>query len=681
MWYKCLRTMETNMSNSESRQFRMHPQLLFDVIRRQAGTLGKAVLEGIMNSADAGASRCDITLSDGKLTISDDGKGFKDRGEIERFFETFGQPHDASENKIYGTFRMGRGQLFAFGRNHWVTGQFEMRVDVQGKGLDYDLTTASDKSVKGCQISVELYRKLLPSELQETTREIEKLSKYIAMRVSINGELISVDCSKQKWDHETDEAYVKLSGSAPVLSVYNLGVHVKDYSSHVFGTGGVVVSRKQLKVNFARNDVMVNECPVWRKVKKFVDQKATEQNVRKPVLSEWERKRLCDQISSGDLSPKEYRELRLFTDVTGRHWDLDGISNALYRVNHKVSVAPAGDRRGEKLHMQKVAFIFSDENVERFNCSSTGGFFSLLRKMYKSAKGYDLDCKPVEFKTIAESIKNDLDTLDPKDLTPTERVWQRVIDAHQHVFADALAGRRSTYACSNSRRVVVGSSSSADGWTDGMNYISVAREFLRNCKFDLGGLLKVGRLMLHEYCHGAPDTAEHRHGQEFYQLFHDNSETISEFAIGAFRKLEDVFASENKRLTKIELKHKDAIIRTSGAQDRFLAVAARVSERTPAKAGAKAKPQAEPKGKPESKPVSGANPYRASSDYGILFAVGNAEFHDRDDLIKAVASKTGKTAEQVLNNYRVLANPNHRSNGNRSKVDERDGRVRIVKVA
>jgi len=653
----------------------MHPQLLFDVIRRQAGTLGKAVLEGIMNSADAGSSKCDITIAADRVTIIDDGKGFKDRSEIERFFETFGQPHDASENKIYGTFRMGRGQLFAFGHNHWVTGQFEMRVDVQRKGLDYDLTTA-DKSVKGCNIDVALYRKLLPSELLETEREIEKLTKYIAMRVTINGRTISVDCSKQKWDHATDEAYIKLSASAPVLSVYNLGVHVKDYSSHVFGTGGVVVSRQQLKVNFARNDVMVNECPVWRKVKKFVDQKATEQNVRKPVLTEWERKRLCDQISSGDLAPRDYAELRLFTDVTGRHWELEGLSNALWKMNRKTSIAPAGDRRGEKLHMQKVAFIFSDENVERFNCSSASAFFSLLRKMHKDAKRYDLDCKVVDFKTIAESIKNDLDTLEPKDLTPTERVWQRLIDSHQSVFYSALSGREFR-GHEDSRKIVIGSSSSADGWTDGSNYVSVAREFLRNCKFDLGGLLKVGRLMLHEYCHGAPDTAEHRHGQEFYQLFHDNSETISEFAIRAFRKLEDVFASENKRLTKIELKHKDAIIRTSGAQDRFLAVAARVAERVPAKA--KAEPKIEPKQTPP-KPVSG-QPYRESSDYGILFAASSWGFQDRDLLIKAVAEKTGKTFDNVLNNYRVLSNPNHRSNGNRSRGEEQGGKVRLVRVS
>jgi len=37
---------------AEQRKFQMHEKLLLDVIKRQAGTLQKAVLEGVMNSED-----------------------------------------------------------------------------------------------------------------------------------------------------------------------------------------------------------------------------------------------------------------------------------------------------------------------------------------------------------------------------------------------------------------------------------------------------------------------------------------------------------------------------------------------------------------------------------------------------------------------------------------------------
>ena len=48
---------------SERRRFGMHQNLLYDVILRQAGTLQKAVLEGVMNGVDARATRIDIQIT------------------------------------------------------------------------------------------------------------------------------------------------------------------------------------------------------------------------------------------------------------------------------------------------------------------------------------------------------------------------------------------------------------------------------------------------------------------------------------------------------------------------------------------------------------------------------------------------------------------------------------------
>lgn len=79
--------------NTEARRFVMHPNLLYDVILRQAGSLEKAILEGVMNAIDAGASRCVVRLEARKVVIEDDGRGFRSRSEIEAFFETFDTPY------------------------------------------------------------------------------------------------------------------------------------------------------------------------------------------------------------------------------------------------------------------------------------------------------------------------------------------------------------------------------------------------------------------------------------------------------------------------------------------------------------------------------------------------------------------------------------------------------------
>src|SRR6266436_3542027 len=72
---------------SERRRFRMHAQLLYDVILRQAGSLAKAFLEGVMNSVDAHASYVDLWLNEDRGLLVDDGEGFKNRREVEDWFE------------------------------------------------------------------------------------------------------------------------------------------------------------------------------------------------------------------------------------------------------------------------------------------------------------------------------------------------------------------------------------------------------------------------------------------------------------------------------------------------------------------------------------------------------------------------------------------------------------------
>ena len=81
-------------SKKEQRRLTVHPHLIYDVITMQAGTLSKAIQEGVQNTFDAGATRCDVRLTSAQFTVTDDGKGFGSREEVEQFFEVFGLPHE-----------------------------------------------------------------------------------------------------------------------------------------------------------------------------------------------------------------------------------------------------------------------------------------------------------------------------------------------------------------------------------------------------------------------------------------------------------------------------------------------------------------------------------------------------------------------------------------------------------
>lgn len=159
--------MQALATHTQSRRLTIHPAMIYDVIARQSGTVSKAIMEGVMNSGDAGATRCDVTITDTEYFVTDDGKGFRDQAEIVSFFETFGTPHSEGD-ATFGRYRIGRGQGFSFGVNQWLTGCFDMRVDIKGRGLDYDLSVHPEPIFDGCCINVTLYDRLSPGDLAAT---------------------------------------------------------------------------------------------------------------------------------------------------------------------------------------------------------------------------------------------------------------------------------------------------------------------------------------------------------------------------------------------------------------------------------------------------------------------------------------------------------------------------------
>lgn len=518
---------------AEKRTFKPHPKLLMDVITRQAGTLAKAMLEGVMNSIDAGAKRCDVVLNAAALEISDDGKGMTDRAQIEHFFEVFGQPHDESEGKRYGTFRMGRGQLFAFGKNRWRTGPFEMEVDIQSRGLDYDLHTL-DEPAAGCTVKVELYKRLLPSELADAERTIRRWVRYAgeSCEVYVNGELASSDPSGEKWDYTTPEAYVRLNQTS-AIEVYNLGVHCLDLSKYRYGLGGVVVSRKQLKVNFARNDIQA-DCPVWLKVKRLIDQNATARSLKAPRLDDAGRARLVEQFAAGDLTYEEFRDRKVIQAVNGRHYSLDQLERHCgYGKAVPLMAAPLRDLKADQVHSQALGAVLSDNALEAFGMKLP----KLVAFLNKARRDHERRCygedSPPDEKFVAgdlaeatKSFSGEFVPLADKDLTKREKAWKDLAETAAWEIASALnrdrRGRRDTMAAiRQSRKITIGKDESGATWTDGRTFVGFSRGYLADVDFGVEGLYAVALTVLREMAHDDPTGPEQNLGPDYLQAVVD----------------------------------------------------------------------------------------------------------------------------------------------------------------
>ena len=554
----------------ETRKFSMHSQLLFYVIQRQAGTLAKAILEGVMNAVDARAKQCSVTLDSQTLTIVDDGAGFRSKKEIIKFFEVFGQLHEENESKIYGTFRIGRGQLFSYGINKWRTGFYSMAVDIKNNGLNYELNRESEK-VKGCHVGVDLYDELSLSEVAETARILEKWCKWAPCNVTINGKQVNKDPEKAVWSHKLDSAYVNLDNSFN-LAVYNLGIHVMDIPKYRYGCGGEVVSRKQLRVNLARNDVQ-SDCPIWIEVKKIIDKKSQEKNLKKKYLDKQERLSLQRKASEGTISWEDIKNVKLITAVTGRNYAVKAIA----KHSRAVATAASGDRIGDYIHRRKMAFVIAEECLTGFNCVSIEAFIY----WYNDIKDkWTPELLAVSLAELSSGLNKTYILLDEAELKPNELVWLKMLNMAKF-YLDVPD--RKDYGGSNSelpnRHVHIGDSPHAMAWTDGKTYVAFSRKFLGTLKIDLDGLIMLGSVYLHECCHQDDDLGSHVHDQEFYERYEEhNGKFMTSFVKRCMATLPQIMDRVRRKLNQKQLCDMDKLNKVKDSRLKFVAAVAASKE-------------------------------------------------------------------------------------------------------
>lgn len=510
-------------AKEQTRQFKPHPHLLYSTIFKQSGTLAKALCELVINSVDAKATHVDVQLELTGFRVSDDGRGFKDQHEIEAFFETFGTPHDEDEadRPRFGSFRMGRGQAFAWASTDWKSGRFQMKVDVKNKGFDYSLKVEDKEAYPGCTVVGQLYESINPFHLQETVKALSELVRYIEVPVTLNGDLISHDPAKEKWDHIDDDAYIRITKSGGV-EVYNLGMFVRGYNAYSFGVNAIVVSRRQLMLCTARNEILDNQCQVWKRVRKVLDSyvvKDVKESGKR--LTAEKRSFLFQKLLSGLMNPRELYRVKLVKLSNGQHVDLSSLAGS------PVTVAEDGDPRAERMIRTKTAKVLSRWTLEQCHAMTVEEFIDKIGE----SGCWHLYGRPrvVDFDDLARRFTNEYKPVPYQDLNDHEKVVLAAVSKAYSEFCEKIClRRRQDHSVSGlqvsrwDRKVSMGDSDTADGWTDGTRNIWVNRQYVTS-KLSSGpyGAQAVAALLVHELCHDEEDIGGHQHEHDFLELFHD----------------------------------------------------------------------------------------------------------------------------------------------------------------
>ncbi|WP_034948949.1 ATP-binding protein [Erwinia oleae] len=529
--------------------FELDPQIIHHIIYSQAGSIGKAVIELIMNSVDAAAGAVTVDITQEGFSCRDDGRGFTSYDDVKRYFGRFGTPHQEGD-ATYGRFRLGRGQIMAHARTVWRSQRWQMSVDTRVMGYHYDLEEIAEIE-PGCCIRGEWYEPLSSQERMSCIQEIRDLVRYTPVSVCLNGTLISRQPAKETWDAEDDVAWYRLREDG-ALSIYNQGVLVRHDPGHIWGTGGLIVSKKPLALNVSRTEILRKTCPVWKVVAARFGELAADfsDNQGKHRKTEARREKTARALlaGEGDLQKLMNGE-EVITLLPGkRHVTLEHFIRkcryypAATDKNCFTLVRYARDvPRGEIIARAGIAPVVHPVTLARFGCFEPDEFMECLSRVRANllafreqlpgqqrwGAGWQTDLALVDFDTLSANFIDRTQMVSEKQLDKeTRRAWTALrwcLAQYAAVCSGGESGYQSRSYGGKRFQILLGESTSADAWTDGDTYIAYNIDIVRRLKSDA---LQTASLLFslteHEVAHEG-DSMDCGHDEAFYQRFHDIS--------------------------------------------------------------------------------------------------------------------------------------------------------------
>lgn len=528
-------------STLEAHTFEFSSAFLTHTVNSQSSTLGKSVLELVMNSVDSGSSKVVIDMTATKMTISDDGHGFRTKEEVLECFNVFGFDH-TNHKREFGRFGLGRAQIWAFAMTKTFSHNFLFDVDIRERGFNWFLGT-EEPHVEGVRLEATFYKPLTNVEMVEFRAELEKLVRYSEVPVILNGQQLSKSPAESKWTVTTDEAFLRVTDGYS-LAVYNQGIFVANLYSSQVGIAGTLVTRRghNLTLNVSRNEIMRQTCPVWAKLKPKISELATKTKTKR--LTDSDRTYLA--LQTADPANIDNFDKQIITLSNGKHVSLYDVIKPAYYNGTPITVAEMGNRMGESLLRDKSAIVLGQVTLERFGVDSVSGLIEAWRQRLSGAEPR-LSWNLPRNEGASNSIRSAWDALNSKhrsltiyenfeecpgykqlqsskirkdDLTAKQRMFLRCAEEMHNAVAMAI--RRHTGSELAKRELILGRGEGIEAYTDGSTYIAIVDAVAESVMKDgLPGFLRLAHLLVHEYLHDTEDSGSHAHDLQFMEAFHD----------------------------------------------------------------------------------------------------------------------------------------------------------------
>jgi hypothetical protein len=420
----------------------------------------------------------------------------------------------------------------------------------------------------GCTITVELYEPLTHTALAELIDQLEQQCKYVSLICKLNDRQINKVPSTQQWDITTEEADIRFRQNGELV-VYNQGIKVCSYQRYRLGVGGEIVTKQNLTVNFARNEIMHN-CPVWAKIQAAIlaysnaratilpqqtSTTTTTTRTRRPAITEADRVRLANQAKDKQLDPSQARHAQLFLPLCSTR--NISCSQLFYKYAGKFTVPPRDgyhwdeQNYGKQLMLHKLAFPLSRDTLTRWGVNTGEELQVALRN--SSMGGYTFKFAP--WRELLELLGHQKSLLAEKELSRIEAIVLATLRKH----AANLMYRIKDGSWIRCQRIInIGASRGDDSWSDGESFIALSRSVISRYKISQNAWFTYGMLIIHEMCHHTATLKRHAHSAKFYREFHaaimdHQLSALSWFAYRCNMDCPSIAESINRRLTRTEL--------------------------------------------------------------------------------------------------------------------------------
>ncbi|ELY26483.1 hypothetical protein C500_15010 [Natrialba magadii ATCC 43099] len=268
------------------------------LIEDQMANLADAIREAVQNGIDSpGSTRVLVSISPERSLILDDGAGV-DLASTEgrRDLSVLGAgSKQRSDDETIGEWGIGKGAIIAKGAvriwSHDTALHFDYRdrrnsgpwAEINGRDGQLEDT---DHHLEGMLVEIDHYEHEVPDSdsyrWRRYVRDLRKCFAYVQSRtdvsVVINGESVDngdpleavANSPHPSLIRETDDAILALEYAPHEgLDIYSNGLYVT--TKREYGLGGVVVSKGNLTLNFARNEIQ-SGCKRWQRIGHALEQ-------------------------------------------------------------------------------------------------------------------------------------------------------------------------------------------------------------------------------------------------------------------------------------------------------------------------------------------------------------------------------------------------------------------------